>query len=38
MVRPLTRRAAAPQSQIAHTGLMFPTLLHPAALAKVPNE
>jgi hypothetical protein len=30
MARPLTLRGAAPQSQIANTGLMFPTLLHAA--------
>jgi hypothetical protein len=28
MLRRLTRNGAAPQSQIAHTDLMFPTLLH----------
>jgi hypothetical protein len=28
--RPLTLRGSAPQSQIANTGLMFPTLLHAA--------
>ena len=28
MLRRLTRNGAEPQSQIAHTDLMFPTLLH----------
>jgi hypothetical protein len=31
-LEPLTLRGSAPQSQIANTGLMFPTLLHPADL------